>query len=61
MQAIVADTTPLNYLVLIEAVDILPRVYGRVLDPPAVKAGLSDPKTPSWSAGGSLNLPRGCT
>ena len=46
MQAIVADTTPLNYLVLIEAVDILPRVYGRVLVPPAVKAELSDPKTP---------------
>ena len=45
MQAIVADTTPLNYLVLIEAVDILPRVYGRVLVPPAVKAELSDPKT----------------
>jgi len=46
MQAIVADTTPLNYLVVIEVVDILPRVYGRVLVPPAVKAELSDPKTP---------------
>jgi predicted nucleic acid-binding protein len=46
MQAIVADTTPLNYLVLVEAVDILPKLYGRVLIPPAVQAELSDPKTP---------------
>lgn len=51
MQAIVADTTPLNYLVLIEAVDILPKIYGRVLIPPAVKAELSDPKTPEMVSG----------
>jgi predicted nucleic acid-binding protein len=51
MRAIIADTTPLNYLVLIEAVDILPRVYGRVLIPPAVKAELSDPKTPDMVSG----------
>ncbi len=40
MQAIVADTTPLNYLVLIQAVDILPNLYRKVLIPPAVKAEL---------------------
>jgi predicted nucleic acid-binding protein len=38
MQSIVADTTPLNYLVLIQAADILPNLYGRVFIPPAVRA-----------------------
>jgi predicted nucleic acid-binding protein len=40
MAVIVSDTTPLNYLVLIEAVEILPRLYGRVLIPPAVREEL---------------------
>jgi predicted nucleic acid-binding protein len=46
MPPIVADTTPLNYLVLIEAVEVLPRLYGRVLIPPSVVAELSDPHAP---------------
>jgi predicted nucleic acid-binding protein len=33
MAVIVSDTTPLNYLVLIEAVEVLPRLYGRILIP----------------------------
>jgi len=41
MRAIVADTTPLNYLVLIQAADILPNLYRTVLIPPAVKAELA--------------------
>jgi predicted nucleic acid-binding protein len=32
---VIADTTPLNYLVLIDHSDLLPRLYGRVLIPPA--------------------------
>src|SRR6202166_490178 len=36
MQAIVSDTTPLNYLVLIQAADIFPNLYRTVLIPPAV-------------------------
>jgi predicted nucleic acid-binding protein len=47
MPPIVADTTPLNYLVLIEAVEILPQLYGSVLIPPSVLAELSDPYAPS--------------
>jgi len=43
---IVSDTTPLNYLVLIEAVEILPRLYNRVLVPPAVQQELNQPNTP---------------
>jgi predicted nucleic acid-binding protein len=46
MQPIVADTTPLNYLVLIEAVEVLPRLYGSVLIPPSVLAELTDPFAP---------------
>src|SRR6266513_901722 len=47
MQSIVADTTPLNYLVLIQATDILPELYRTVLIPPAVKAELAHPNTPA--------------
>ncbi len=41
MAVIVSDTTPLNYLVLIGAIDILPGLYIRVFVPPAVKAELA--------------------
>jgi len=47
MRGIVADTTPLNYLILIEAASILPQLYGTVLIPPAVCAELIHPKTPA--------------
>lgn len=43
---VVADTTPLNYLVLIQAADVLPRLFGEVLIPPAVLVELKDPGTP---------------
>lgn len=46
MQGIVSDTTPLNYLVLIEAIEVLPRLYEKVLIPPAVRAELSAPEAP---------------
>ena len=47
MQSIVADTTPLNYLVLIQATDILPELYRTVLIPPAMKAELAHANTPA--------------
>lgn len=37
---VVADTSPLNYLVLIELADILPRLYGSVIIPVEVHAEL---------------------
>ncbi len=46
MQSIVADTTPLNYLVLIQTADILPILYRKVLIPPAVKDELAYTNTP---------------
>ena len=43
---IVSDTSPLNYLVLIGAVDLLPKLVSGVLIPPAVAAELANPRTP---------------
>jgi len=43
---VVSDTSPLNYLVLIQHVDVLPSLFGRVLAPPSVVAELLHPGTP---------------
>lgn len=44
---VVADTSPLNYLVLISEVDLLQRMYGSVVVPTAVRDELMAPGTPS--------------
>jgi predicted nucleic acid-binding protein len=44
---IVADTSPINYLVLIDQIGILPRLYARVLIPPAVFDELTHSAAPS--------------
>jgi predicted nucleic acid-binding protein len=47
MQAVVvADTGPLNYLVQIEAADLLPKLFGRIVAPVAVRDELSHPRSP---------------
>ena len=33
---VVADTSPINYLLLIKEIDILPKMYGKVVIPRAV-------------------------
>jgi predicted nucleic acid-binding protein len=49
---VVSDTSPLNYLVLCRAVDVLPRLYGVVYVPGAVISELRHPGAPqpvkSW-------------
>lgn len=45
---LVADTAPLNYLILIRAVDLLPELYGTVVIPPAVRAELAHPSAPDF-------------
>ena len=49
---IVSDTTPLNHLVLIGEVWLLPKMFGRVIIPPAVAEEMRHPRTPpvvkSW-------------
>src|SRR5437667_12818370 len=51
---VVADNTPLRYLILLGYVDILPALYGRMLIPQAVWQELQHPHTPvlvrSWMA-----------
>ena len=47
MRVIVADTAPLNYLVVIEAVGTLPRLFASVLIPPAVNKELSHGNAPA--------------
>jgi predicted nucleic acid-binding protein len=42
MTAVVADTSPLNYLLLIGEIAVMPSLYGQVFIPPEVLAELSD-------------------
>lgn len=44
---IVADTSPLNYLVLVGQVEILSKIYGEVLIPQAVLDELRDSEAPA--------------
>ncbi len=46
MRVVIADTSPINYLVLIDAIDVLPRLYDRIVVPSEVLAELTDPGTP---------------
>lgn len=43
---VVADSSPINILVRIECVKVLPRLFGGVLVPPEVAAELAHPQTP---------------
>ena len=43
---VVADTTPINYLILIEEIDVLPKLYGRVIIPRAVNEELMRSRAP---------------
>ena len=51
---VVADTSPLNYLVLVEQHDVLRRLYGRIVAPRGVVAELlasgSPPLVRRWAA-----------
>ena len=47
MRAAVADTSPLRYLVLINAIDILPRLFDDVFVPDPVYAELRHARTPA--------------
>ena len=43
---VVSDTTPINYLVLIDAIGILPKLFDEVYAPSAVMRELAHAKTP---------------
>ncbi len=54
MRLVIADTGPVNYLVLIGCIDFLPTLFDRVILPSAVQTELADPGAPlsvqSWMA-----------
>ncbi|HKG47184.1 MAG TPA: DUF3368 domain-containing protein [Pyrinomonadaceae bacterium] len=54
---VVADTSPLNYLVLIDQINLLPQLYGRVLIPESVLDELSAMETPELVRNWVTNLP----
>ncbi|HST21601.1 MAG TPA: DUF3368 domain-containing protein [Blastocatellia bacterium] len=54
---VVSDTSPLNYLVLIEQINILSMLYGRVLIPQSVYEELNAPETPEQVRAWRTNLP----
>ena len=54
---VVADTSPLNYLVLIDQINLLPQLYDRILIPEAVLGELSVKETPPLVRVWATNLP----
>jgi predicted nucleic acid-binding protein len=47
MKVVVADTGPLNYLTLIDAIDLLPKLFDRIMVPAAVYDELTNDGTPA--------------
>ncbi len=58
---VVADTSPLNYLVLLEEIDLLPAIYEQIAIPPAVFHELNHPKTPPSVFKWASQLPGWCS
>ena len=54
---VVADTSPLNYLILVGDVRVLPPLYGRVLVPPQVHDELLREKSPETVRRWASTLP----
>ena len=54
---VVADSSPLRYLILIEHANVLPALYGRVVVPPAVITELNQERTPDPVRGWLANRP----
>lgn len=54
---VVADTSPLNYLLQINCESLLPSLYQRVLVPPAVLHELAHPEAPKVVGQWLLHLP----
>src|SRR5437868_3385177 len=47
MTLVVADTSPVRYLILADAIETLPKLYDSVVIPAAVRAELSHPSAPN--------------
>jgi predicted nucleic acid-binding protein len=55
---VVADTSPLNYLILIEAIDLLPRLYGKIIIPTEVLDELMNDGAPNQVSEWAMKLPQ---
>lgn len=55
---VVCDTTPLNYLVQIELIDLIPRLYAQACIPQAVFRELLHPAAPSSVRQWAFSLPK---
>lgn len=47
MRLVIADTGPVNYLILIGSIDLLPALFEKIILPAAVQSELSSRKTPA--------------
>lgn len=47
MKVVVADATPLHYLILVHAIDVLPRLFERISIPLEVREELTRPACPA--------------
>jgi len=54
---VVSDTSPINYLCLIGAIDVLPKLFAEVLIPPTVLAELRHPGAPQAVAAWLAHVP----
>jgi hypothetical protein len=54
---VVSDTSPINYLCLIEAIGVLPSLFSEVIIPPSVLSELRHPRAPKLVADWLRNLP----
>ena len=54
---VVADTSPLNYLILIDRISILQTLFTRIMVPHAVHDELLRPKAPASVRAWALDLP----
>ena len=54
---VVADTSPINYLILIAQIDLLKQLYKRILIPPAVLTELKHPVAPKPVRDWAQNAP----
>jgi predicted nucleic acid-binding protein len=60
MTLVVADTGPIHYLALIDAMGMLPQLYDRVLIPSAVRDELVHPNSPVAVKKWMATLPKWC-
>lgn len=57
MTIVISDTSPINYLVLIGEISLLPQLYGKVVIPDTVLSELRDPGSPVPVASWAMSLP----